>query len=71
MCPVCLATTAAMVAAGATSAGGLAALARKVVRGRSGAPRLDDGAKKGAEDVSAATEEPARDTSKIVLRVNS
>ena len=70
MCPVCLATTAAMVAAGATSAGGLAALARKVVRGRAGAPRLEDGARRGAEDVSTATQEPAHDASKVVLRVS-
>ena len=70
MCPVCFATTAAIVAAGATSAGGLAALARKVVRGRSGAPPLEDGAKKGAGDVRTATQEPAHDASKVVLRVS-
>ena len=36
MCPACLTTT-ALVLAGATSAGGLTALALKKLRGRSGA----------------------------------
>ena len=36
MCPACL-TTAALVATGATSAGGLNALAVAVLRGRTGA----------------------------------
>ncbi len=35
MCPICLATTAAIVATGATSTGGLAAIVMKVTRSRS------------------------------------
>jgi hypothetical protein len=38
MCPVCLASTAVIVATGATSAGGLAALVAKVMRVRSRPP---------------------------------
>jgi hypothetical protein len=37
MCPACL-TTATLAVAGATSAGGLAALALKMLHARSGAP---------------------------------
>jgi len=37
MCPACLATAALLVAAGATSGGGLAAFAMKKLRGTTGA----------------------------------
>jgi hypothetical protein len=41
MCPVCLATTAAIVAASATTTGGLTALVLKVTRIRSGTKPAD------------------------------
>jgi hypothetical protein len=41
MCPACL-TTAALIAAGASSTGGLAALVVKTLRGRSGRENADE-----------------------------
>ncbi len=52
MCPACL-TTAALAAAGATSAGGLTTLVVKKLRARPGATATTDNRNKGAEHGSS------------------
>jgi hypothetical protein len=49
MCPACLAT-AALIVAGATSGGGLAALAIKKLRGTAGATEADPTTQTGQRD---------------------
>jgi hypothetical protein len=57
MCPVCLATTAAIVAASATTTGGLTALVVKVTRTRKiSGPEPSAPARKAAQDARSKGE---------------
>jgi hypothetical protein len=58
MCPACL-TTVALIAAGASSTGGLAALVMRTLRGKSGAENVDGESKQEIEPCGATGSYPA------------
>jgi hypothetical protein len=61
MCPACM-TAAALAIAGATSAGGLAAITTKVVRSARGLAGLDRGARgRAANNANSATRREDRE----------